>query len=170
MLKLFLLNRNRQQAYLDAAMIPDWAALQQEARAVDLNYCMEQQIPTSSPPYFSEYVLYNLLGLMDHYIALGLELSLYVGHHDLATAYWYREALLSSLVNTRMAMQSQKLKARQDKVHQETKSKGKKRGANKAKKNHTGTQTKADLNDEFDLLLMTLKRNLCRGSSRVSSK
>jgi hypothetical protein len=65
-----------------------------------------------------------------------------------------------------MAMQSQKLKARQDKVHQETKSKGKKRGANKAKKNHTGTQTKADLNDEFDLLLMTLKRNLCRGSSR----
>jgi hypothetical protein len=166
MLKLFLLNRNRQQAYLDAAMIPDWAALQQEARAVDLNYCMEQQIPTSSPPYFSEYVLYNLLGLMDHYIALGLELSLYVGHHDLATAYWYREALLSSLVNTRMAMQSQKLKARQDKVHQETKSKGKKRGANKAKKNHTGTQSKADLNDEFDLLLMTLKRNLCRGSSR----
>ena len=170
-LKLCLLNRNRQQAYLDAAMIPDWAALQQEARAVDLNYCMEQQIPTSSPPYFSEYVLYNLLSLMDHYIALGLELSLYVGHHELAIAYWYREVLLSSLVNTRMAMQSQKLEARQEKLQQESKSKGKKKGANKAKKNHTDcTQTKADLNDEFDLLLITLKRNLCRGLSRVSAK
>lgn len=174
-LKLFLLNRNRQQAYLDAAMIPDWSSLQQEARAVDLNYCMEQQIPTSSPPYFSQYVLYNLVWLMDHYIALGLELKLYVGHHDLAVAYWYRDVLLSSIVNTLMAMQRQKLEARHkiqlQQKQQESKPKGKKKGGNKAKTtvNCDSTPTKADLGDDFDLLLVTLKRNLCRGLARVST-
>lgn len=166
-LKLFLLNRNRQQAYLDAAMIPDWSSLQQEARAADLNYCMEHQLPTNSPPFFSHYVLYNLVWLMDHYIALGLELNLYHGHHDLAVAYWYRDVLLSSLINTLTAIQRTKLNAQQ-KLEQETKSKGKKKGAKGKKGANTTTPSKEDEEDMFDFMLIMLKRALCRGLARVS--
>lgn len=164
-LKLFLLNRNRQQAYLDAAMIPDWSALQQEARAVDLNYCMENQLPTTSPPFFSQYVLYNLVWLMDHYIVLGLELDLYHGYHDLSVAYWYRDVLLSSLLNTLLTMKRNKLEARQ-KQERETKSKGKKKG--KGRKVVDATSTKEDTEDDFDLTILSLKRVLCRGLARVS--
>ena len=166
-LKLFLLNRNRQQAYLDAAMIPDWASIQQEARAVDLNYCMENQLPTTSPPFFSHYLLYNILWLMDHYIALGLELNLFHGHHDLSVAYWYRDVLLSSLLNTLGAMKQTKFIAQQ-KQEQETKSKVKKKGG-KGKKNLNPTPTNEDLDEDFDLMLITLKRVLCRGLARVST-
>lgn len=164
-LKLFLLNRNRQQAYLDAAMIPDWSSLQQEARAVDLNYCMEHQLPTNSPPFFSQYVLQIVVTLMDHYIALGLELDLYVGFHDLSVAYWYRDILLSSLLNTRMAMNASKKEARlKEQQENASKSKGKKKGA----KNKKIEITKEDSEDDFDLTLLLLKRTLCTGLTRVS--
>lgn len=164
--KLFLLNRNRQQAYLDAAMIPDWASLQQEARAVDLNYCMENQLPTTSPPFFSHYILYNLVWLMDHYVALGLELSLFVGHHDLSVAYWYRDVLLSSLLNTLGAMKQTKVV--QHKQEQEQKSKARKKGG-RGKKQNDPTPTKEDLEDDFDFMVVTLKRALSRGLARVST-
>lgn len=165
-LKLFLLNQNRQQAYLDAAMIPDWSSLQQEARAVDLNYCMEAQLPTNSPPFFSHYVLYTLVWLMDHYVALGLELKLYCGYHDLSVAYWYRDVLLSSLLNTRMAMHGNKVDARKKQAEEISKSKGRKKGA-KGKK-AVDVVSKEDTEDDFELSLLLLKRTLCRGLARVS--
>jgi len=165
-LKLFLLNRNRQQAYMDAAMIPDWSSLQKEAHAVDQNYCMENQLPTNSPPFFSHYILYNLVWLMDHYIALGLELNLYVGHHDLSVAYWYRDVLLSSLVNTLTAMQHTKLDGRQ-KLEKESKPiKGKKKKGKKTA--DSPAPTKEDQEDNFDFMILMLKRALCRGLTRVS--
>lgn len=165
-LKLFLINRNRQPAYMNAVMIPDWSSLQKEAHAVDLNYCMEQQLPPNSPPFFSHYILYNLVLLMDHYIALGLELDLYIGHHDLAVAYWYRDVLLSSLINTLTAMQRTKMEARQ-KMELETKSvKGKKKKGKKGA--DANAPTKEDLEDNFDFMMFMLKRALCRGLARVS--
>lgn len=171
-LKLCLLNRNRQQAYLEAVMIPDWSSLQEDARVVDMNYCMENELPPNFPPFLSHYVLYNLIWLMDHYITLGLELSLFHGHHDLAVAYWYRDVLLSSLLNTLMAMQRTKLDTEKQEHVETLKSKGKKKGGKgSAKKGTDGSlamPTQQDLENEFDFMLVSLKRDLCRGLARVS--
>ena len=171
-LKLCLLNRNRQQAYLEAVMIPDWSSLQQDARVVDMIYCMENSLPPTFPPFFSHYVMYNLIWLMDHHIALGLELGLFHGHHDLAAAYWYRDILLSSLLNTLTTMQRTKLDTQKQEHGETSKSNAKKkRGKDSAKKCTDGSLTmpsQQDLENEFDFMLVSMKRDLCRGLMRVS--
>jgi hypothetical protein len=171
-LKLCLLNRNRQQAYLEAVMIPDWSSLQQDARVVDMNYCMENELPPTFPPFLSHYVLCNLAWLMDHYIALGIELGLFHGHHDLAVAYWYRDVLLSTLSNTLTAMRRTKLDAQKQEHVEMSKSKGKKKGgkgsAKRGPEGSPATPIQQDLENEFDLMFVSLKRGLCRGLARVS--
>jgi hypothetical protein len=175
-LKVLVLNRNRQRAYIDAVMLHDWSPVFQEAQLVDAAFRKENP---EAPPYFSLYVLSVTIHLMDHFVALGLELDLFCGEHEIAVAYWYRDFLLSSLISQLSRMRQLKLAHRQaEKQTAESKAKSQ-RGKKKGGKNHNKKQgngntkppslvsTPEDMEDEFEFLLLNLKRGLCRGIVRV---
>lgn len=173
-LKVLMLNRNRQRAYIDAVMLRDWSSLFEEAHLVDATYKKENP---ETPLYFSLYVLIHTIQLMDHFVALGIELDLFCGEHETAVAFWYRDFLLSSLLSQLSTMRQVKKVNKQAKVQvaeskntsrqQRGKKKGRKTGSSKG-----GTQIQAptaeDMEDEFDFLLLNLKRGVCRGIVRVS--
>ena len=100
-LKLYALNRNRQRAYLDS-MFRDWKRLQNDASTVDMCFQKEFELDARTTlPYVSNYVLGITVGLMDHYVALGVEVGLFHGHYHLMTAFWYRDFLLSAKLNVK---------------------------------------------------------------------
>lgn len=172
-LKVMLLNRNRQRTYIEAVMFPDWAALNQEAQLLDAT--MMKDVRFGAPqPHFNHYTLYLTLDLMDHFVALGLELELLRGDFEIAAAFWYRDFLLSGVINQLAAMRQFKAEAKQQAAAAAaaTSSKrGKKKGGKNQKKNQTnGSQRPEpeDVEDEFEFWLVNLKRILCRGIVRVS--
>ena len=172
-LKVLVLNRNRQRAYIEAVMLHDWSSLRQEAHIVDAA-CNKDATPTSEPSFhFSLYVLCTTIELMDHFVTLGIELGLFCSEHELAVAYWYRDFLLSSLFTQLSTMRRSKFDAKQQQqAEMQAKSpKGKKKGGKSKKNGANNSQAQAptpqDLEDEFDYLLLNLKRGLCRGNVRV---
>lgn len=169
-LKLSLLNHCRQRSYIEAVMLNDWIALQDEARLYDLNYRQENGLDKSTPPYFSQYVLVNLLKIMDRYISVGVELGIYYGPNDISFAFWYRDFVLSALLNQLSAMRRNKTDAKpQPDKPSNDKGKGRKKGnkgKNKAASSIEREQTKEDQEDEFEMMLISLKRDLCRGLKR----
>jgi hypothetical protein len=165
-LKVLILNRNRQRSYIEAVMFQDWASLQQEAHIVDVTYRKDYGLDLNAPPYFSLYILFVTVELMDHFVTLGIELQLFCGHHELASAYWYRDFLLSSLLNQITSMR--RAKAEVKRIESEAAAanatpRGKKKGKNQAKKR----MDEESKEDEFEFLLLGLKRGLCRGLVRV---
>ena len=102
-LRLEVLNRNRQRTYLEEVMLAEWASLQQEAHGVDASIQAESKT-TGDPSYFTHYVMSVTLRLMDLYVALGVELQLVTGPHDLSVSYWYRNFLISTQLSTLSVM------------------------------------------------------------------
>jgi hypothetical protein len=171
-LKLRLLNRNRQRAYMEAVIIQDWSQLQQEAHIVDVHYRKEKGLDNRSPPFVSHYVLSNLVDLMELHVSIGVELSLFRGHEDLAVVFWYRDFLLSTLLNNLSAMRRTKTAAKAPEQQNDPlpskNQKGKKKNYGKKDKNGLPQQqTPEDLEYEFDVMVLELKRSLCRGLVRV---
>lgn len=178
--KVIILNRNRQRAYIEAVMFHDWSSLQQEAHIVDVTHRKESAANATAPPHFSLYILYTTVELMDHFVALGIELGLFCGEHELAVAYWYRDFLLSSLLSQLSSLRRAKLAAKtaeREQAEAAAKShKGKKKGGKHHGKKATNgfahvedtALTPEGVEDEFDFLLLGLKRGLCRGTVRVS--
>jgi hypothetical protein len=158
-LKLLVLNRNRQRTYMEVVMFNDWSSLQQEAHIVDANHGQEFSVGVTLPPYFTQYTLYFTILLMEHYVALGIELSLFVGQHDLSTAFWYRDFLLASLLNTMSSLRNFKGISKQI---EETFGKSAIR-----KSNGQIEPTVEELHCEMDMIIIDLKRNLCRGLVKV---
>lgn len=172
-LKLRLLNRNRQRAYMEAVIIQDWAQLQQEAHIVDVHYRKDKGLDSKSPPYISHYVLANLVDLMDLHVTIGVELSLFQSQEDLAIVYWYRDFLLSTLLNNMSAMQRTK-EAAAKAADQSSESGGGKSGKGKKKhqnkKNGSSQQKGAqNVESDFDYMVIECKRGLCRGLVRFIS-
>ena len=137
-LKLLVFNRNRQRVYMESIMFYDWSVLQQEASVVDMHHRQEHGVEL--PSYFTYYAIYFMSWLMDYYVALGIELRLYCGHHDLAVAFWYRDFLLSSLLSTMASIRA-------------------------AKKESEETN---DSLEDIEVMIVGFKRILCRGIVRVS--
>lgn len=178
-LKVLTLNRNRQRSYIEAVMFHDWSALFHEANLVDTTYKKDNP---EAPLYFSIYVLTITIHLMDHYVSLGLELDLFCGEHEVGVAYWYRDFLLSSLISQISSMRQVKTAHKQAMIqYAESKApakqqRGKKKASKQQKKNSNGSSntpslvaaTAEDMEDEFEFLLLNLKRGLCRGIVRVS--
>ena len=164
-LKLRVLNPNRQRAYIEAVLLQDWTSLQNEAHLVDVHYRQVNKLDSKTPPYFSQYVLTTLIRLMDRHVSSGIELGIFYGHHDLSFAYWYRDFLLSALLSNLSMMRRAKDLQRASKRPAETKGRGKKKNH---KKNGSATEEKTpeDLEDEFELVVVGLKRMLCRGLLR----
>ena len=170
-LKVLILNRNRQRAYIEAVMFNDWSSLQQEAHIVDVTYRKANGLDMNSPPYFSLYILFITVELMDHFVNLGIELNLFCGHHELASAYWYRDFLLSSLLNQLSSMRRAKIATNNSQTEaaiSKASPRGKKKvGKHNAKKQVNGNAEGTE--EEFEFLLLGLKRGLCRGIVRVST-
>jgi len=164
-LKLRVLNLNRQRTYIEAVLLQDWTSLQNEAHLVDVHYRQANNLDNTTPPYFSQYVLTTLVRLMDRHVSSGIELGIFYGHHDLSFAYWYRDFLLSALLSNLATMRRSKDLQKASKRPAESKGRGKKKNQ---KKNDGSVEQKTpeDLEDEFELVLIGLKRMLCRGLLR----
>eukprot|EP00934_Nitzschia_sp_Nitz4_P001702 Nitzschia sp. Nitz4//scaffold182_size44100//14566//16872//NITZ4_007251-RA/size44100-augustus-gene-0.19-mRNA-1//1//CDS//3329539556//1702//frame0 len=180
LLKLQLLNSNRQRAYLEAVMFGDWAALSPEGRVVDLALRNDSNLGPDTPPYFSIYILYTTAGLMDHFVALGIELQLFCGHDELSMAYWYRDFLLSAVINQIGTLRQSKAEALQQAAAAAAaaaapapaKKGGKKKGGKAKKSSGNSAQPKQhvptaeDMDDAFDFLVVNVKQVLSRGIVR----
>jgi hypothetical protein len=172
-LKLRLLNRNRQRAYIEAVMLQDWMSLQNEAHSLDVHYRRENGLDNTTPPHFSQYVLTILIRLMDRFVTLGIELGLCQGHVDISFSFWYRDFLLKALSNTllstRRSKQAALAAAAAARPAETTTKKGKGKKKNQKQKNGGGTATKEtaeDKEDDLEMLVLDLKHNLCVGILR----
>ncbi|EEC44374.1 predicted protein [Phaeodactylum tricornutum CCAP 1055/1] len=173
-LKLRLLNRNRQRAYIEAVMLQDWVVLQNEAQVLDAHYRRENGVDPSTQPRLSQYVLTILIQLMDRFIASGVDQGIFYGHQDLSFAFWYRDFLLSALTKNLSSMQSSRRAAqvisKQTNV-KEQQGNNKKRTKKALKNEYLDSSPKAcptpdDLENEFALSIISCKRMLCRGIQR----
>jgi len=174
-LKLRILNRNRQRAYIEAVLLPEWIPLQNEAQVVDV-HCHQQlrqlenggagASSVSSPPtFFTRYVLSFLLHLMDRYVSSGIEVGLFHNsHHDLAFSFWYRDFLLNGINQNLSVMRQTKEAAAATKQRIEKPAKGKKKHQKKGAngKHEPPASSSEDLEDTLELKVVALKRNLCR--------
>ena len=117
MIKVQLLNKNRQQIYIRDVMFKDWKYLQQEGAIVD--HLHQQDIhgnemnnvgslpsssSSSSVAYISNYVVYVTSRLMEQYISVGIEVELFNGGWHLLSAYWYLDFLASAQLNLLVSM------------------------------------------------------------------
>jgi hypothetical protein len=190
-LKLCTLNKNRQRCYIEAVMFPEWTSLQHEAHLVDVYFRQEKPLndeddshSAAAVPYFSHYVLIILLRLMERYVATGMELGLFCSHEEICYSCWYRDFLLSALVtNLTMMKRAKQQQQLQQQQQQEIfsvpispkSSRGKKKknhkhvksiGSSSSNGRHDIKATDQDKQDEWELTMLTLKRNLCRGTIR----
>jgi Mak10 subunit, NatC N(alpha)-terminal acetyltransferase len=184
-LKLRLLNRNRQRAYIEAVLLPDWANLHNEAKMVDTHLhqqlCSPQQqlVNVAPPTFFTRYTITIMLHLMDRYIASGVAVGLFQNnHHDISFAFWYRDFLLSALnQNLSLMRQTKEAEARcsaaEESASLTARHKGKKKHPKtklpngRMNKTHPNNippppPTVGEVEDIFELKIIALKRNLCR--------
>jgi hypothetical protein len=177
-LKLKLLNRCRQRSYIEAVSIPDWLVLQSEAHMVDIGYRRSQGTESNEPPYFSQFVLTVLLRLMDRHLSSGVELGLYCGFQDIASVFWYRDYILSALLNNLLAMRRTKTQrwlqqhqASQQAITLKSAAKGNGKKKNKGKQQSTPTihptASPDDGETDCEVIYLTLQRDLCRGTKRL---
>lgn len=170
-LKLRTLNKNRQRAYIEVVMLPDWTSLQNEANLVDMHFRQLNNLDSNTPPHFSQYVLTLVIRLMERYVTSGIEQGLFYSHDELSHAYWYRDFLLSALMNNLSLMkQAKAVAADNSKQMVRNHSKGgrgkKKNQKHKANGNVEVKVTPEDKEDDQELTVLGLKRNLCRGTIR----
>jgi hypothetical protein len=170
-LKVMILNRNRQRAYIEGIIFPDWGVLSQEAVVADATLQQDQKLGPEMLPHFSLYTLYLTVDCMDHFVALGIELGLHCSGYELSYAYWYRDFLLSTLLTQLNSMKRARLATKQ--AHQAVApaaKRGKKKGAKNSKKplQQCAKPEPQDTEDDAEFILMNMKRVLCRGLVRVS--
>ncbi|GKY96188.1 hypothetical protein MPSEU_000578700 [Mayamaea pseudoterrestris] len=188
-LKLKLLNRCRQRAFIEAVSIPDWLGLQADAHMVDMYYRRDSGMAYSNSnaveaPHFSHFVLTIVLRLMDRHLSSGLEIGLFWGYQDVAFAFWYRDYLLSALLNNLLSMRRSKsqvlmqhegkqlqqaLKSPSGKVNgkkHKVKVKGATDNAMTATTTKDCTPAPGERVNDCEILFLTLKRDLCRGMKR----
>lgn len=190
-LKVLVLNRNRQRNYLEI-MLGEWAGLRHEAYVADMSQRLDIVGSTSEvQPYFSLYVLNLTIELMDQFVDLGVELQLFCNEHELAVAYWYRDFLISSLLSQMSNVRLAKLEAKQTGPIESSipaPQKSQQRGGKKKSKNKRSvlsgngnnsnpskgasdvttvdSTSSEELEEDFEFLLLNLKRGLCRGLVR----
>jgi hypothetical protein len=109
-LKLMTLNRNRQRAFIEYCVIPEWICLQCEAAALD-SFCTENnRLEPQTVPIMSNVVLSIIVWVMDLYVSLGIELGLVSQHQELSIAFWYWDYLLSCGISCHTLMSKRQAK------------------------------------------------------------
>jgi hypothetical protein len=160
-LKLRILNPCRQRNFIELVMINDWISLQTEGHVIDIHYREHVQAPKGSlPPFLTQYVIMNLLKIMDRHLAVGFELQIYRSHLDVSMAFWYRDFILSALLNNLSGM-----RAPLGTDPQKPKASAAKKNA-KGKPRPDGCSRPEQVEDDFEMMLLSAQRDLCRGIKR----
>ena len=188
-LKALCLNRNRERGFTESILLPAFKLLQYEAAIVDDQFRREHGLDKTTPSYATNYVILNTIRLMERHVGLGIELDLYPKWYDLSQALWYRDFLLSALINVRGSIEQERvqrnemglrIKMEQEQEerkvnaqHNHSKKKGKAKKGNKSKQSTSQTSeagvkksSAEDFEDRLDYTALLLKRNLCRGLVR----
>lgn len=112
-LKALCLNRHRERGFTESILLPAFQLLQYEAATVDENFKKEHGLDAkATPSYATNYVILNTIRLMERHVGLGIELGLYPNWYDLSTALWYRDFLLSALINVRGSIERERIQRR----------------------------------------------------------
>lgn len=168
-LKMRLLNRNRQRAYIEGILFPEWSLLQNEAQMVDMhcgkqqNTCGSRMSESTPPTYFTRFVLSIVIYLMDRFVASGIEVGLFHdSHHDLAFAFWYRDFLLNGMNQNQLMMHQSKESATCKRNEKPGKGKKKYQKKNSSGQNDKSNRTVEDMEDDLEVKFIALMRSLCR--------
>ena len=109
-LKALCLDRHRERAFTERFLFPAFSTLQKEAAAVDEMFREANDLDAASTPaYATNYVIVQTLRLMERHVALGIELGLYPYWYDLSQAFWYRDFLLTALLNVMSTLEKEKM-------------------------------------------------------------
>ena len=194
-LKALCLNRHRERGFTESFLLPAFQGLQYEAAIMDEKFRVDNGLGVkSTPAYATNYVILNTIRLMERYVCLGIELGMYPNWYDLSTALWYRDFLLSSLINMkglvnrekllRIEMESQvKMEEKEhtpakSNLQQQHKKRSKSKKGKESKRlpsspNNTTSSTEAssrhspeDFEERLVYTTHLLYRNLCRGLVR----
>ncbi len=182
-LKALCLNRHRERMYIETILLPAFEHLQYESAVIDEKYTIDRGLVTETTPSFAtNYVILNTLRLMERHLGLGVELGLFPNWWDLHTALWYRDFLLSALVNVKGVIGEEMVHQEDDtrperQLQQQRKKKPKSKRGRQSKQQTISFQDASILagakfsdqhkTDNFDDSLqytsLLVKRNLCRG-------
>jgi hypothetical protein len=171
-LKLRALNAHRQRAFIESVLLEDWKLLQTESQILDVQCRQQYNLDPSTPPFFSQYALTILLNLMERFVSLSIRLGLcYGSNSDMSFAFWYRDFLLSGQLNTLTSMRRWRVEMASMLGVTPAHVNGSKKGKGKRKPgsiNHSSAPvpTDEDKETEAELILLSLKRDLCRGTIR----
>lgn len=109
-LKALCLDRHRERTFTESVLLPAFGALQNEAAAVDQLFREANDLdPSFTPPYATNYVIVQTLRLMERHVGLGIELGLYPHWYDLSQAFWYRDFLLTALINVLTTLEKERI-------------------------------------------------------------
>ncbi|KAL9189153.1 hypothetical protein ACHAXT_011643 [Thalassiosira profunda] len=144
----------RNRGFTESIVLPAFKQLQYVAAVVDEKFKEEHELdPRTTPSYATNYVILNTIRLMERHVGLGIELKLYPNYYDLSTAIWYRDFLLSAMINVRGTIEQERIerkkmdlrikmeeeeaerkaKAQAQQQQQQSKKKGKSKKGNKSK-------------------------------------
>lgn len=180
-LKLNLSSRHRQRAYIEAALLREWTALQGDANIVDIQYRQEKNLDNNTPPFFGHYVLAVLLRLMDQHLTCGIEVGLFHGHDEICASFWYRDFLLAAVAQNLSLMRRgkefyQKMATDAEKPPEpvQSRAKGKKKNNRNRSSNSGNASNKApiikptleEVEDSLELKLVEGKRLMSKGIVR----
>eukprot|EP00571_Detonula_confervacea_P010433 CAMPEP_0172302278 /NCGR_PEP_ID=MMETSP1058-20130122/4010_1 /TAXON_ID=83371 /ORGANISM="Detonula confervacea, Strain CCMP 353" /LENGTH=1036 /DNA_ID=CAMNT_0013012701 /DNA_START=265 /DNA_END=3371 /DNA_ORIENTATION=- len=113
-LKSLCLNRHRERGFTESILLPAFQLLQYEAANVDEKFRREHGLDAkTTASYASNYVIVNTIRLMERHVGIGIELGLYPNWYDLSTALWYRDFLLSALINVKGSVERERVQRRE---------------------------------------------------------
>jgi hypothetical protein len=182
-LKALCLNRHRERGYIETILLPSFELLQYESAAVDEKFKIDHGLDIeTTPSYATNYVILNTLRLMERYLGLGIELGLFPNWWDLHTALWYRDFLLSALINVKGVIDEEMMND-EDNTHaekqlqQQRKKKPQSKKGKQSKQQTTSDQDASlpagvdfseqpktgDFEERLQYTSLLLSRNLCRG-------
>ena len=109
-LKALCLDRHRERTFTESILLPAFGTLQSEAAAVDEMFRETNGLDSSTTPaYATNYMIVQTLRLMERHVGLGIELGLYPHWYDLSQAFWYRDFLLTALINVQSTLEKERI-------------------------------------------------------------
>lgn len=138
-LKCLCLCRHRERGFIELVLLPAFKLLQYEARNVDEQFHNQYDLdPKVTAAYATNYVILMTVRLMERHVGLGIELGLYPNWYDLSTALWYRDFLLSALINVKASIERERVQRKemirkQEEEEKKARKKGKTKKGKKSK-------------------------------------
>ena len=191
-LKALCFDQHRERTFTEAFIFPAFASLQLQAREVDESFRLEHGFESQKvASYASNYVIVQTIRLMERHVGIGISIGLYPKWYDLSTAYWYRDFLLSALLNIRGSIEQERMERKamelrikleeeeRKKVNATAKKQIIKKGKKKGKKKDPNVDmvrdsaikaaarvTAEDFEERVEYTSLTIRRYLCRGTVR----